>query len=210
MKIPCSSCNQRLDIPEELAGQTIECPECKASLAVPTLKPNQPPTPQVQFPQPQENLERKAVTSQKSPSKRKPKLIIPKWAIAAVSIVFLLGVFSLFSSSKENLVQIHERFLQIHSEWSKSISSTKSVNKKIDITRAALKKLKKIDVEHLDSQYAIFFNAYGTHLEAGQVALLGARIDIDEEETTKLWDTNLEAINKLIRVMNVIYERHKN
>ena len=35
MKIPCSSCNQRLEIPEELAGQTIECPACNASLAVP-------------------------------------------------------------------------------------------------------------------------------------------------------------------------------
>ena len=35
MKIPCSNCNQRLDIPEELAGQAIECPACNASLAVP-------------------------------------------------------------------------------------------------------------------------------------------------------------------------------
>ena len=37
MKIPCSSCNQRLEIPEELAGQTIECPACNASLAVPAI-----------------------------------------------------------------------------------------------------------------------------------------------------------------------------
>jgi predicted RNA-binding Zn-ribbon protein involved in translation (DUF1610 family) len=37
MEIPCSSCNQSLDIPEELAGQTIECPACKASLTVPSL-----------------------------------------------------------------------------------------------------------------------------------------------------------------------------
>ena len=210
MKIPCSNCNQRLEIPEELAGQTIECPECKASLAVPTLKPNQPPTPQVQIPQSQENLERKAETSRKSPSKKKPKLIIPKWAIAAVSIVFLLGVFSLFSSSKENLVQIHERFLQIHSEWSKSISSTKSVKKKSDITEDALKKLKEIDVEHLDSQYAAFFNLYAANLVAGQLALLGAQIDIDEEETAKLWDASREARNELIDGMNVIYKRHKN
>ena len=44
MKIPCSNCNQRLEIPEELAGQTIECPSCNASLAVPT-QPAQPTTP---------------------------------------------------------------------------------------------------------------------------------------------------------------------
>ena len=48
MKIPCSSCNQRLEIPEELAGQTIECPACNASLAVPTLEASPPVTPQVQ------------------------------------------------------------------------------------------------------------------------------------------------------------------
>lgn len=38
MKIPCLNCNQRLEIPEELAGQTIECPACNASLAVPSLE----------------------------------------------------------------------------------------------------------------------------------------------------------------------------
>ena len=48
MKIPCTSCAQRLEIPEELAGQTIECPACKASLSVPTLEASPPVTPQVQ------------------------------------------------------------------------------------------------------------------------------------------------------------------
>ena len=36
MKTPCPNCNQRLDIPEELAGQTIECPTCNTSITVPT------------------------------------------------------------------------------------------------------------------------------------------------------------------------------
>ena len=53
MKIPCSNCNQRLEIPEELAGQTIECPACKASLAVPPLAPPPPAVPQVQESAPQ-------------------------------------------------------------------------------------------------------------------------------------------------------------
>jgi ribosomal protein S27E len=35
MKIPCSNCNQNLDIPEELAGQTIDCPVCNESLIAP-------------------------------------------------------------------------------------------------------------------------------------------------------------------------------
>ena len=48
MKIPCTSCGQRLEIPEELAGQTIECPACKASLSVPTLEASPPEPPQVQ------------------------------------------------------------------------------------------------------------------------------------------------------------------
>jgi hypothetical protein len=41
MKILCSNCNQRLEIPEELAGQTIECPACNASLSV--SAPEAPP-----------------------------------------------------------------------------------------------------------------------------------------------------------------------
>ena len=40
MKIPCSSCNQNLEIPEELAGQTIECPACSTSLVVPVEMPS--------------------------------------------------------------------------------------------------------------------------------------------------------------------------
>jgi hypothetical protein len=37
MKIPCTNCNQHLEIPEELAGQIIECPTCNTSLAVPAI-----------------------------------------------------------------------------------------------------------------------------------------------------------------------------
>ena len=210
MKIPCSNCNQRLEIHEELAGQTIECPACNASLAVPVLEPTQPPTPQVHVPPPQEILKRKSLTSLKFPSKKKSKLMIPKWAIATVSVVFLLGVISLFFSSKENLVKTHERFLQIHSEWSKSIGSTKSVKEKSNITEAALKKIKKIDVKHLDSQYAMFFNLYGASLTANHLALLFDQIGVDKEETKEVWDSSQEAKKEFIREMNVIYKRHKN
>ena len=39
MKIPCPNCNQRLDIPEELAGQNIECPACNEKVNIPVLEP---------------------------------------------------------------------------------------------------------------------------------------------------------------------------
>ena len=78
MKIPCSSCNQRLEIPEELAGQTIECPACNASLAVPAMAA--PPPAPVQESAPQ------AVTSKKSISS------IPKWAIASIAGIAVVVV----------------------------------------------------------------------------------------------------------------------
>ena len=43
MKIPCTNCNQHMEIPEELAGQTIECPACNTSLAVPALVQEETP-----------------------------------------------------------------------------------------------------------------------------------------------------------------------
>ncbi len=73
MKIPCSSCNQRLEIPEELAGQTIECPACKASLAVPAMAAPTSVPAQVQESAPQ------------TASSKKSKSSIPKWAIASVA-----------------------------------------------------------------------------------------------------------------------------
>ena len=35
MKTSCPNCNQRLDIPEELSGQTIECPACNSCIIIP-------------------------------------------------------------------------------------------------------------------------------------------------------------------------------
>ena len=91
MKIPCSNCNQRLEIPEELAGQTIECPACKASLAVPSLAAPPPVTPQVQVATPQAD------------SSKKSKSSIPKWAIASVAgIVVGVVVLIMFFPDDSN------------------------------------------------------------------------------------------------------------
>ncbi|MDB4794929.1 ankyrin repeat domain-containing protein [bacterium] len=78
MKIPCSNCNQRLEIPEELAGQAIECPACNASLAVPTMVAPAPAPVQESAPQ--------AATSKKS------ILSIPKWAIASIAGIAVVVV----------------------------------------------------------------------------------------------------------------------
>ena len=80
MKIPCSNCNQRLEIPEELAGQTIECPACNASLAVPAMAAPPPVPAPVQESAPQ------AATSKKSISS------IPKWAIVSIAGIAVVVV----------------------------------------------------------------------------------------------------------------------
>ena len=89
MKIPCSSCNQRLEIPEELAGQTIDCPACNATLAVPALETPPPAVPQVQESAPQ------------AASSKKSKSSIPKWAIASIAgiAVVVVGLI-MFSPDK--------------------------------------------------------------------------------------------------------------
>ena len=90
MKIQCPSCDQRLEIPEELAGQTIECPACNASLAVPSLATPPPSPVQVQQSAPQ-------VTASE-----KPKSSIPKWAIASVAgiAVVAVGMFVFYSNTE--------------------------------------------------------------------------------------------------------------
>ena len=80
MKIPCSSCGQRLDIPEELAGQTIECPACNASLAVPAMAAPTPAPAQVHESAPE------------VASSKKSKSPIAKWVIASVAGVAVVVV----------------------------------------------------------------------------------------------------------------------
>jgi cell division protein FtsL len=101
MKIPCSSCNQRLEIPEELAGQTIDCPACKASLAVPAIEAPPPPTSRIEATAPQAvapqkfSPKRKIEAQPKAASNMKPKSSIPKWAIASVAGVAVVVVVSI-------------------------------------------------------------------------------------------------------------------
>jgi len=101
MKIPCSNCNQRLEIPEELAGQTIECPACNASLAVPAIEALPPTPPRVEVATPQARAPQKAAPQRKTTaqpeaaSSQKSKPPIPKWVIAAVAGIAVVVVVSI-------------------------------------------------------------------------------------------------------------------
>jgi len=90
MKIPCSNCGQRLDIPEELAGQTIDCPACGTALAVPALAPQPPPAAPPK-------AARKTSPQRRAASKG-AKRPMPKWAIGAVAAVTVLVGIIVFLS----------------------------------------------------------------------------------------------------------------
>jgi ankyrin repeat protein len=114
MKIPCSSCNQRLEIPEELAGQTIECPACNATLAVPAMAAPPPlvevTTPQAAKPQ-KPAPQRKTAGQPKAASSKKSKSPIPKWVIAAVAgVVIVVLMLVIFNGSKPKApaISIHD------------------------------------------------------------------------------------------------------
>ena len=88
MKIQCPSCDQRLEIPEELAGQTIECPACNESLDVPAMAANRPAPIQQSTPQ--------------LAASEQPKSSVLKWAIAAVAATaaVAVGTIMIFSDTK--------------------------------------------------------------------------------------------------------------
>ena len=89
MKIPCTSCNQRLDIPEELAGHTIECPACNASFTVPDAPAKTSPSPLVQVQNPVETE-----ASNKNSISSKLKLAIATVAGTAVVVIASIIFFS--------------------------------------------------------------------------------------------------------------------
>ena len=96
MKTPCSNCNQRLEIPEELAGQTIECPSCNASLAVPAIEAPPSTTPRVEVATPQASAPQKSVPKRKAAAA--PKAASPtgnKKLLKILVVIVCLGVLAL-------------------------------------------------------------------------------------------------------------------
>jgi cytohesin len=97
MKIPCSNCNQRLEIPDEFAGQTIECPACKASLAVPAMAAPPPASAQVQESAPQIAPSRKSKSTMS-------KLLVA--SVVGVAVVVLMLI--VFGGPRTPSISIHE------------------------------------------------------------------------------------------------------
>ena len=194
MKIQCPSCDQRLEIPDELAGQTIECPSCNASLAVPALASAPSAPVQVQQSAPQVK------------SKKESKTQISKIAIITAILFFVFIASS--SNSKDDLITTHEKFLKIHSTWVKTINETRSVKIKQNATDKALVNLEKLDVDHLRSDYAAAFNFYMTSMAGMNVALLIDQLGSDEDAKA-LWKEGQDLRNDAIKEMNAIYKNSK-
>ena len=132
MKIPCSNCNQRLEIPDELAGQTIECPACNARLAVPTLEPPPPTTPQVK------------VTNPQAVSPKKSKSLIPKLAIAAITGVVVVVLIMFFSGGSKDVLEsnpiVYESESDSRADYSGTyVAKTKSPDTKENFIEFTLK-----------------------------------------------------------------------
>jgi ankyrin repeat protein len=194
MKIPCSSCNQRLEIPEELAGQTIECPACNASLAVPykDASPTAPPRVHVATPsasqQPKPASQRTAATQPKASSSKKSKPRIPKWAIVTVACL-VVGILALIlvstngtkNGSEKNLTKItsERRSMQTKSKPFGSLSNLSKMKSDAKKLSAAIENNDLKGVENLlndgvdPSDPLPFRNASSPELPLRQAISLG-------------------------------------
>ncbi len=43
VKMECGKCGQRLEVPEDMHGETVECPSCNEEIVVPAQSPDAPP-----------------------------------------------------------------------------------------------------------------------------------------------------------------------
>jgi hypothetical protein len=204
MKIPCSNCNQRLEIPEEYAGQTIECPACNASLAVPSLAPTPSATPQVKVTTPQAATpqkptpQRKTAAPPKAASSKKSKSLISKLAVACIaSVVILSLLFVLTAKDEAPNISIEEAAEKGNIEAvKKHLAAGTDVNVKIEgggtpLHLAALYRHKKI-VELLIAEGAdvdakskgrtpLFFAATHGHKEIVEL-LIAEGADVDAKD----------------------------
>ena len=187
MKIPCSSCNQRLEIPEELAGQTIDCPACNATLAVPALEAPPTATPQVQatIPQPIEPQKpapkRKPAETPSVDSPKKSKPLIPKLAIAAVVAVLLVIALGVFFSSGVDVLEA-------------------AAEGNINVVRQAIAKGANLNVKDEDGETPLLWAAMFGHKEVAELLIVkgadvnamtnGGKTPLDVANKIESWDTS--------------------
>jgi len=187
MKIPCSNCNQRLEIPEELAGQTIDCPACNATLAVPALEAPPTATPQVQatIPQPIEPQKpapkRKPAETPSVDSPKKSKSLIPKLAIAAVVAVLLVIALGVFFSSGVDVLEA-------------------AAEGNINVVRQAIAKGANLNVKDEDGETPLLWAAMFGHKEVAELLIVkgadvnamtnGGKTPLDVANKIESWDTS--------------------
>jgi len=93
-KFNCPHCNQHLEAPPELLGQSIACPSCNGAIRLPDPQPEQAPIriPVAQRATPPAS---EALLQQPGPGRRSPAIIIGIIAtVAAVAVVGLLVVLA--------------------------------------------------------------------------------------------------------------------
>ena len=166
MKIQCPSCDQRLEIPEELAGQTIECPACNESLDVPAMA--------VKPPAPIQKSEPQVAASER------PKSSVLKWA-APVAIIAIVAVgVIMFSPNDPNDVSSSEPTAVKNDGESKmsapapeTIPDTKSAK-----TKPPIPNLPKISIH--EAAYKNDINAVKLYIKSG--------VDLNEIGKGKPWE----------------------
>jgi hypothetical protein len=114
-----------LEIPEELAGQTIECPACNASLAVPSIEVPPPATPQIRVTAPQKPAtKRKIAAPPIAASPKKTKSLIPKLAIGAISGVAVVVLIMVFSGGSKDVSESNPIGYESESDFLTDYSGT--------------------------------------------------------------------------------------
>jgi len=173
MKIPCSNCNQKLEIPEELAGQTIECPACNTSLLVPASEappagssptirlssPKDSPRPPRPKPTPGEG-ELSALKSYTDEITRhgsgsEKSLVFVRSLIggAILVVLILIGQWIRNDPWENSTVKAHRKMVRIESAMVDKFNAAESVDVQVNAIRSAVGNLEKIDVDNLPQDY---------------------------------------------------------
>lgn len=173
MKIPCSNCNQKLEIPEEFAGQTIECPACNTSLLVPTPEapaPGSSPTirlsspkdsPRPPRPKPTPGVgELSALKSYTDDIARhgsgsEKSLMFVRSLIGGAILIMLILIGQWIRSDpwESSTFKAHRKVTSIYSNLKNELKAEESINDQVTAINSAVRKLEKIDVDDLSQEY---------------------------------------------------------
>ena len=223
MKINCSNCNQRLEIPEELAGQTIECPACNTSLVVASIEVPPPATPQIRVTAPQASAPQKPPTKRKiaappiAASPKKTKSLIPKIAIGAIAGVAVVVLIMIFSGASKDVSESNPTTGRI--EWKPQGSSSQPFESVAQFAeqRATGKKLSNAirynDIEEVKTLLAdgidLNQSTYGAFGSPLSQAISSGQKEIVELLITNGADVNAKRFQNITYLHDAAYEHRK-